>query len=146
MRRTRGFARLSDRWQKEIAPLAEWAMFRRSARRVGARRWVEQAQWAASRYDALCEEGVALSMMRGGLRRRDVRAEEQRARREALRARAAYEEARYKLMDARFGRRYAFQEWAPAEGQEEPEELRAERMERKVTREGERPSRSGGVG
>ena len=106
--------------------MAEWAMFRRSARRVNARRWVEQAQWAASRYDALCEEGVALSKMHGGLRRREVRAEQQRVRREALRARANYEKARYLLMEARYGRRYAFQEWSPAEGQEEParEELK----------------------
>lgn len=117
---------MSERWQREIAPLAEWAMFRRSARRVDARRWVEQAQWSAARFDALCEEGVALSTMRSGLRRRDVRAEEQRVRREALRARAAYEKARYLLMEARYGRRYAFQEWSPAEGQEEParEELK----------------------
>lgn len=126
MRRRGNFARLSERWQREIAPLAEWAMFRRSARRVDARRWVEQAQWSAARFDALCEEGVALSTMRGGLRRRDVRTEEQRVRREALRARAAYEKARYLLMEARYGRRYAFQEWSPAEGQEEParEELK----------------------
>lgn len=110
---------MSERWQREIAPLAEWAMFRRSARRVDARRWVEQAQWSAARFDALCEEGMALSMMRDGQRRRDVRTEEQRVRREALRARAAYEKARYLLMEAHYGRRYAFQERSPAEGQEE---------------------------
>lgn len=126
MKRRGNFARLSDRWQREVAPLAEWAMFRRSARRVNARRWVEQAQWAASRYDALCEEGVALSKMHGGLRRREVRAEQQRVRREALRARANYEKARYLLIEARYGRRYAFQERPPADGMEEParEELK----------------------
>lgn len=126
MRRQNGFARLSQRWEKEVAPLAEWAMFRRSARRVNARRWVEQAQWAASRYDAQCEEGVALSKMHGGLRRREVRAEQQRVRREALRVRANYEKARYLLMEARYGRRYAFRERSPADGMEEParEELK----------------------
>lgn len=55
-----------------------------------------------------------------------MRAEQQRVRREALRARANYEKARYLLMEARYGRRYAFQEWSPADGMEEParEELK----------------------